>query len=58
MYDSKRDKNRTLLSEKYLNMIRQYLSNKINDHKTQWIWKVYSGNKVIDYKNQSKWKIR
>ena len=39
-------------------MVRPYLSNMANDHKTQGIWKVYSGNKVIDYKTQSEWKIQ
>ena len=34
-------------------MIRPYLSDMINDHKTQAIWTVYLGNKVIDYKTQS-----
>ena len=32
-------------------MIRLYLSDMINDHKTQEVWKVYLGNKVIDFKN-------
>ena len=40
-------------------MIRSYLSNMINDHKTQKVWKVHSGNKVIDYKTAlGEWKIR
>ena len=30
-------------------MIRPYLSDKINDHKTPEVLKVYSGNKGIDY---------
>ena len=38
-------------------MIRPYLSDMINDHKTQEVWKVHSGNKVIDYKTQGEWKI-
>ena len=33
-------------------MIRPYLRDIINDHKTQGEWKVYSGNAVIDYKTQ------
>ena len=38
-------------------MIRPYLSDMINDHKTQEVWKIYSDNKVIDYKTQGEWKI-
>ena len=39
-------------------MIRSYLSDMINDHKTQEVWKVHSSNKVIDYETQGKWKIQ
>ena len=31
-------------------MIRPYLRDIVNEHKTQKLWKVHSGNKVIDYK--------
>ena len=47
---SRGDKDKTLSIEEYLNMIKPYLRNIINDHKTQGEWKVYSGNTVIDYK--------
>ena len=30
-------------------MIRPYLSDMINDHETQEVWKIHLGNKVIDY---------
>ena len=33
-------------------MIRPYLRDIINDHKTQGEWKVYLGNALIDYKTQ------
>ena len=33
-------------------MIKPYLSDIINDHKTQGKWKVYSGNTITDYKTQ------
>ena len=33
-------------------MIRPYLRDIINDHKTQGEWEVYLGNAVIDYKTQ------
>ena len=35
-------------------MIRAYLRDIINDHKTQGEWKVHSGNEVIDHKPQGK----
>ena len=39
-------------------MIRPYLRDIMNDHKTQGKWKVHSGNKVNDYKTQKEWKIQ
>ena len=39
-------------------MIRPYLSNMINNHKTQGIWKVYSVNKLIDCKTEGEWEIQ
>ena len=57
-YKSKGDKDETLSIIEYLNMIRPYLRDIINDHKTQGEWKVHSGNKVIDYKTQGEWKIQ
>ena len=43
---------KTLPIKEYLYMIRPYLSDTINDHKTLGEWKVHSGNTVIDYKTQ------
>ena len=57
-YERKGDKNNTLSIKEYLNMIRPYLRDIINDQKTQGEWKVYSGNEVIDYKTQEEWKIQ
>ena len=45
-------------NKKYLNIIRLYLSDIINDHKTQGKWRIYSSNKIIEYKTQSEWKIQ
>ena len=56
-YKSKGDKDKILSVKKYLNKIRPYLSDTLNDHKTKGKVKVQSGNKVIDYKNQIEWKI-
>ena len=39
-------------------MIRRYLSDMINDHKTQGEWDLHSDNKVIDYKTHGEWKIQ
>ena len=56
-YESKGDKKKTLSIKEY-NMIRPYLRDILNDHKTQGEWKVHSGNKVIDHKTQEEWKIQ
>ena len=39
-YESKRDKDKNLSPEDYLDMIRPYLSDMINDHKTRREWKI------------------
>ena len=39
-YASKRDKDKHLLPKEYLDMIRPYLSDMINDHKTRREWKI------------------
>ena len=39
-YESKRDKDKNLSPEEYLDMIRPYLSDTINDHKTRGKWKI------------------
>ena len=58
-YGSKEDKDKNLSSKKYIDMIRPYLSEIINDHKTQEVLKVHSGNKVIDYQTTVReWKIQ
>ena len=41
-----------------LSMVRPYLRDIINNHKTQGAWKFYSGNEVIDYKIQGELKIQ
>ena len=48
----------TLSIKEYLNLIRPYLRDIINDNKTQGEWKAHSGNEVIDYKTQGEWKIQ
>ena len=39
-------------------MIGPYLSDIINDHKTQGEWRIHSGNTIIKRKTQSAWKIQ
>ena len=56
-YEIKGDKDKILSVKEYLDMIRPYLSDIMNDHKIQGEWKVHSGNKVIDYKTKGEWKI-
>ena len=57
-YENKGDKDKTLSIKEYLNMIRPYLSDIINNHKTQGNCKIHSGNRVVDYKTQEEWKIQ
>ena len=39
-------------------MIKPYLRDMTNDHKTQRESNVHSGNTVIEYKTQGEWKIQ
>ena len=39
-------------------MIRAYLSDITNDHKTQGKRRIHSSNKIIELKTQSEWKIQ
>ena len=52
-YESKGDKGKNISIKRYLNMIKPYLSDIINDHKTQGKWRIHSGNKIIEHKTQS-----
>ena len=57
-YESIGDKGKTLSIKKYLDVIRPYLSDIINNHKTRGKWKIHSGNKIIEHKTQSERKIQ
>ena len=57
-YESKGDTGKNLSIKKYLNMIRPYLSDIINDHKSQGKWRIHSGKKIIERKTQSEWKFQ
>ena len=51
-YESKEDKDKTFSPKECLDMIRQYLSDIINNHKTPKNLRVHSINEVIDYETQ------
>ena len=53
-----RGKGKNLSVKKYLDMIKPYLRDIINDHKTQGEWKIYSDITIKNHKTQSEWKIQ
>ena len=57
-YENKGDRNKNLSPKEYLDKIRLYLSNTINDHKTP--KKVHSLNELIDYETYQygEWKVQ
>ena len=57
-YESMGDKGKNLSIKKYIDMIRPYLSDIINNHKTQGKCRIHSDNKIIEHKTQSEWKIQ
>ena len=44
--------------KRYNNIIRPYLSDIINDCKTQKEWNIHPDNTVIEYETQGEWKIQ
>ena len=50
--ESKGNKDKILTPSEYLDMIGPYLSDIINDHKTQGEWKIHSGNTTTKHKTQ------
>ena len=56
-YESKEKKDKVLTINEYLDMIKPYLSDIINDHKTQREWRIHSGNTIITNKTQREWEI-
>ena len=57
-YESKGDKIKNLSIKECLNMIKPYLRDKINDHKTRGLVRYHSGNKTWVEETSSKWKIQ
>ena len=57
-YESKGDKRKNLSRKEYLNIIKPYLSDIINDHKTHGLVRYHSGNKTWVKEISSDWKIQ
>ena len=47
------DKSKKLTIEEYFDIIRPYLSDIINNHKTQGEWKINSSNTLTGFKTRS-----
>ena len=57
-YESKGDKGKNISIKEYLNVIKPYLSDVINYHKTHGLVRYYSGNKIWVEETSSEWKIQ
>ena len=57
-YESRGDKGKNVSIKEYINMIRPYLSNVINDHKSRGLVRNNSGNKIWVEETPSEWKIQ
>ena len=45
-------KHKDLLVKEYIDVIRPYLNDIINNQKTHGRWKIHSGNTIIEHKTQ------
>ena len=53
-----KDKDKNLSIEGYLDKIKSYLSDMINNHKDQGKkWEIHSGDTIVEHKTQSEFKI-
>ena len=43
--------------KEYIDVIRPYLTDIINNHKAQGKWRIHSGNTIAEHKTSGKWKI-
>ena len=57
-YENKRNKGKNLSIKEYLDMIKSYLSDIINYHKTHGLVRYYSGNKTWVEETSHEWKIQ
>ena len=55
-YESMRDKAKNLSMKEYIDVIKPYLSNIINNHKAQGKWRIHSGSTITEHKTQGEWK--
>ena len=56
-YGSMGDKDKNLSVKEYIDVIRPYLSDIINNHKAQGKWRIHSGNTITQHKIQGEWEI-
>ena len=56
-YESKGNKDKILTPSEYLDMVRPYLSDMINDPKIQGECRIHSGNTITEHKTQGECKI-
>ena len=52
-----RDKDKSLSIKEYIDVIRPYLSDIINNHKTQGKSRIHSGNTIMEHKTEVESKI-
>ena len=57
-YESQGDKEKNLSIKNYLNIIKSYLIDVINEHKIHGLVRYHSGNKSWLEKNYNEWKIQ
>ena len=51
------DKDKNLSVKEYIDVIRPYLSDVINNHEAQGKWGIHSGNAITEHETQGEWKI-
>ena len=56
-YESMGDRYKNLSVKEYIDFIRPYLSDIINNHKAQGKWRIHSANTITEHKTQGEWKI-
>ena len=52
LYESKRNKDKNLSIKEYLDMIKPYMNDIINDHKTEVEWRIHPGDTIMKHKIQ------
>ena len=51
------DKEKDLSIKEYINVIKPYLSDIINNHKAQGKWRIHSGSTITEHKNKENGKF-